>query len=304
MADARAGEWTWPAPEAILHPGVAARLAAPFRESRFTYERYTELLDRLIVDERVAVVPLRDLLDAPEDRLVVAIRHDVDDRLDSALHLAGLERDRGLSTTYFVLHTAPYYGRAIVPALRRLQELGHEVGWHNDLVTLHALEGRDPRGYLAGELERLRAAGIEIRGTSVHGSHAALSRGLDNRFFFSDASEEPRFANYALARSDRSGTPTGTLAEYGLDYDADHLGNDAFFSDAYFDRRGRRWHPDELDLAAYSAGEKLVLLLHPCHWDSSLAAKVTRVYGRVAARLAARRFRGTGASSAIPSSES
>src|SRR5205085_4117064 len=109
----------------------SSRLLFPLVERRFTYAEYARFLDRL--GDR-HVVPMREFARGAGD---VALRHDVDSRLDSALELAGVEHDRGLRATYFVLHTAPYWDDAeLVPKLRGLQELGHEVGFHNDLVTL------------------------------------------------------------------------------------------------------------------------------------------------------------------------
>src|SRR5205807_4619721 len=93
----------------------------------------------------------------------IALRHDVDDRLESALELARREHARGLRATYFVLHSAPYWEREdLVERLRELQALGHELGWHNDLVTLALVHGRDPAEYLRRELDRLRSAGIDL----------------------------------------------------------------------------------------------------------------------------------------------
>jgi hypothetical protein len=76
----------------------------------------------------------------------------------------------------------------------------------------------------------------------------------------------------------------GRLADFGLIYEAYHLGEDRYFSDARFDERGRRWHPELLDLHSLRPGERVVVLVHPCHWDQSLGAKYARVVQRLARR--------------------
>ena len=207
-----------------------------------------------------------------------ALRHDVDDRLESALELARREHARGLCATYFVLHTAPYYGRAdLLDRLRELQALGHEVGWHNDLVTLALVHGVEPGSYLRRELERIRGGGVDVTGVSAHGSPWCHRLGFHNDYAFSDLPQPiPGFPTRF--------EPIGMLADFGLDYDAYSLGEDAYFSDSRFDH-GRRAHPADFHL---DAGKRTIVLTHPCHWDASPTAKA----GRLARRLA-RRFTGT-----------
>ena len=111
---------------------LSSRVLFPLSERRFTYAEYDRFLDRLAGRE---VVPLWEFAAGRGD---MALRHDVDDRLESALELARREHARGLRATYFVLHTAPYWEREdLVDRLRELQALGHEVGWHNDLSLIH-----------------------------------------------------------------------------------------------------------------------------------------------------------------------
>src|SRR5437588_9454479 len=141
---------------------LSSRLFFPLVERRFTYAEYARFLDRL--GDR-HVVPLREFARGAGD---LALRHDVDSRLESALELARLEHDRGLRATYFVLHTALYWSDPeLLPRLRRLQELGHEVGFHNDLVTLQRLEGIDAAAYLREQLARLRDGGIDVVGVAA-----------------------------------------------------------------------------------------------------------------------------------------
>jgi hypothetical protein len=233
------------------------------------------------------VLPLRELRDAPADGVLVGLRHDVDTRLDSALVLAELERRHGIRSTYFVLHTAGYYGvtrpgraerdPSLLPSLRRLAELGHEVGWHNDLVTLQLVYGLDPVEYVAGELAWLRANGIEVVGTAAHGSVHCHRLGFHNNDFFLDWPQSREGEPQRAVRRAR-------LADLGLAYEAYHLGENNYYSDARFDERGRRWHPELMELEQLRPGERSIVLVHPCHWDGSLAAKYRRLAGRVLGR--------------------
>jgi len=94
--------WRLPRSEELLRPHPLRRLVEPARERRFTYDRYDAFLARLLADPRVRPLPLRELAATdPEGRVLVGLRHDVDDRLDSALRMAELEYRRGVRATYF-----------------------------------------------------------------------------------------------------------------------------------------------------------------------------------------------------------
>jgi hypothetical protein len=257
---------------------LASRLLFPLVEGAFTYRRYDEWLDTIA---SVNVVPLRELAGATTP--VVGLRHDVDERLDGALELARLEHRRGLRSTYFVLHTAPYYadrGR-LVPALRRLQDdYGHEIGWHNDLATLSLVQGVDPGPYLERELAALRGAGIDIVGSAAHGSPHAHHLGYHNNYVFAGWDDpQPGFPRVDVgAKLDPS--------QFGLEYEAYHLPYDVYVSDSRFDG-GRRMHPSRL--GTVMPDQRAVVLVHPCHWDRSRLAKAGRLGRKVARRLVNRR---------------
>ncbi|MDX6492290.1 MAG: hypothetical protein QOH02_225 [Gaiellaceae bacterium] len=248
---------------------LASRVLFPLTERRFTYAEYDRFLDRL---EGRDAVPLREFAEGHGD---TALRHDVDDRLESALELARREHARGLRATYFVLHTAPYWTRDdLLDRLGQLQALGHEVGWHNDLVTLALVHGGNPAEYLRRELDRLRSAGIDVVGVAAHGSPWCHRLGFHNDYAFADLPQPiPGFPTRF--------EPIGTLADFGFDYDAYSLGEDTYFSDSRFDR-GRRAHPSNFRL---EPGRRAIVLTHPCHWDASTAAKTRRLARRVAQRL-------------------
>ena len=248
---------------------LASRVLFPLTERRFTYAEYERFLDRVSGRD---VVPLRDFARGLGD---LALRHDVDDRLDSALALARLEHERGLRTTYFVLHSAPYYSRPnLLDSLRELELLGHEVGWHNDLVTLALVHGVDPGPYLREELERLRGGEIDVVGVAAHGSPWCHRLGFHNDYAFADLPQpRPGFPTRF--------EPIGTLADFGFAYDAYSLGEDAYFSDSRFER-GRRAHPADFQL---EPGKRTIVLTHPCHWDASPVAKAGRLAHRVARRV-------------------
>ncbi|MEA2398393.1 MAG: hypothetical protein QOK25_1949 [Thermoleophilaceae bacterium] len=273
-------------------------LARPWTERRFVHADYERLLDGLTDSSRFLVVPLREFATAPRDRVVVGLRHDIEERFQSALEMGALEAERGLRATYFILHTARYYARmgwrrsqhdeSLIPGLRRLQEMGHEVGWHNDLVTLQAVHGIEPRQYLAAELEWLRGHGIDVRGAASHGSYWAHRLSYHNNYFFEDFDElHEGFPNTDAVQvgERRCQLSKGRLREFGFEYEAYHLGEDHYFSDARFDAAGHRWHTDAIDLARLEPGDRAIVLTHPDYWDPSVTRKALRTVVWSARRL-------------------
>ncbi len=153
-------------------------------------------------------------------------------------------------------------------------DLGHEVGWHNDLVTLACVHDIDARSFVAEELARLRDGGLRIEGTASHASPWCAALGFHNQYFFEGLTADPGVS--ALRDGADSGCKRriekATLAEFGFAYEAYFLGEDDYVSDFTF-QAGRRWHPDAFDPAAVGAGRTAIVLVHPCHGDRSARCK-------------------------------
>lgn len=65
----------------------------------------------------------------------VILRHDIDNSLPQALRLAENEAEEGVKSTWFVLLRTDFYNPASAASqkiLRRIRELGHEIGLHFD----------------------------------------------------------------------------------------------------------------------------------------------------------------------------
>ena len=118
----------------------------------------------------------------PKNKIRVSIRHDVDSDIVAAVKQAEIERDLGIVSSWYILHTAPYYGyfqnkvfhryRCMGYVYRYLQELGHEVALHTDSLLIyqeHQINGAEA---LVTEIEWLRSLGIDIKGTVAHNSRS------------------------------------------------------------------------------------------------------------------------------------
>lgn len=110
-------------------------------------------------------------LDDPEPERVVYLRHDLDFLTSSALPFAEAEAELGFRATYYVLPTGPYnmFSTANRDALRRLVELGHEVGLHYDVQAFAGATTEAHRAELDAQKRALEdVAGCRVTTISTH----------------------------------------------------------------------------------------------------------------------------------------
>lgn len=160
------------------------------------------------------------------------LRHDVDATTDFAVRMAEFEAARQVRSTYFVMLRSPLYNalsRACTDDVRRIVELGHEVGLHFDAAF-------DPASSVpvAARIERELAVlsgmtGVTASAFSFHQPDAAL---LASRIVV-----------------------TGAVNAYALDAEGWQ-----YISDSNRDWRGR----DVLGMIAQRG--LLQILVHPMWW--------------------------------------
>ena len=235
-----------------------------------------------ILRQAESVVSVRTVLDLPlgqRSPRLVALRHDTDSDIDNAVHFAEWEAARGYKASYYVLHTDWYYregfagppSRYVLRALERIQHLGHEIGLHNNAITVALRSGRDPAEVLRSELDYLRRAGFDVVGTAAHGDALCRALGYNNGEVFLEA---PRPNHGPAARTITGSDPASgrTLAcdlqpvsmrSLGLTYEANFIENRYYVTDSH-----GRWNRP-LDVAAQQFDRRdaiLAFLVHPAWW--------------------------------------
>ena len=91
--------------ELIIKDNVKAR------DTLFSYDNYERFIGRLVKSNRFIFVPHNEFETTySKDKIVISLRHDIDYDINSALRFARREHKLGVRATYFVLHTADYYG--------------------------------------------------------------------------------------------------------------------------------------------------------------------------------------------------
>lgn len=184
------------------------------------------------------VVALRRIADGDNDGLTIGLRHDVDDRgWPVALAMAEREAHFGWCSTYYFLHTAPYWGTpGFIAGVERIVALGHEVGLHNNALTVWYRTGDDPFQTFYEALAALREwSGAPIRSTAGHGDEDCYVGRFVNYSMFEGCDPGPAWRSF----EELTGMEPRPLSDFGLDYHGDHLPRSCYISDS-----GGRWTHD------------------------------------------------------------
>lgn len=176
----------------------------------FTLDAYAQLL-RAVQEAGYRLVSFAHYVrEAHAEDRVFVLRHDVDRRPANALAKARLEADLGAEATYFFRVVKESYNEAI---MRDIADLGHEIGYHYEDLTLARGDMKRASALFAEHLDRFRQV-YPIETICMHGS--PLSR-WDNRLLFGHID----YRDY------------GILAEPYFDLDFDQV--------FYLTDTGRRW---------------------------------------------------------------
>jgi hypothetical protein len=238
------------------------RTHAPFQPA--------DLLELEQLYERASrVVAMADVFDGDHASDVIAIRHDCDNVIAPAVQLAEWEADRGYRSTYYVLHSAPYWQDkpTLQAALEVIAGCGHEIGLHNDALTVALLTGQDPAEVIEEALADLRGYGHEIRSTVAHG-HALcrVANYVNDEMWI--GCHRPDYGS-PVRELEHEGrrvfiTPR-SLSAFGLDFDANWLPRGDYLSDS-----GGRWSQWDDAIGAFPARGQLHVLQHPDWWPQAL----------------------------------
>jgi hypothetical protein len=216
-----------------------------------------------LLDQAIAVVTMETIADGLTDHRMIGMRHDCDNVILPAVEMAIWEADRGYRSTYYILHTSPYWQDKTLlrRSLEQIAGLDHEIGIHNDAITVALETGRDPAEILHEAIDELRGYGHLIRSTVAHGNRrCSVDRYVNDEMFTSC-----QRADYGAV--ERLGFTPTPLTAFGLDFDANWLPRGDYLSDS-----GGAWsQPFDQVAATYPAKGQLHMLVHPDWWGEAFA---------------------------------
>jgi hypothetical protein len=267
------------------------RSKAPFRREDL------DELDAEFLAKADRVVPLADVAAGDRAPNVIGLRHDCDagHSLATAVKMARWEHDRGYRSTYYLLHTSPYWTAPEFPDLvERIALFGHEIGIHVNALAEALRTGEHPDLILERALKRLRGFGHDVRGAAGHGDRLCTFHAGDGEPWFANDEQfteclrtkvggvETGGPGRMLWRGDSSLTLTPRpLADFGLEYEALFCALPFHFR---FSDSGGRWTGRGWDETAAVFAEQVTvtdlptetddprqlhLLVHPDWWSNA-----------------------------------
>ena len=207
-----------------------AQVEANYAQLANPFHYYRELIDFLsAVGRSISIVPLADLMtETAGQGSRIAIRHDVDADPITAVRCARYLARTGIPGSFYLLHTAPYYGLfqqgmfvrspLLQKWVRELILAGCEIGLHNDALGVYLHHGFDGAQALTTEIAWLRDQGAVVKGTVAHNSGPAY--GAENSEVF-----HGRLLWSRSVRRNGKRLPLGVLSEQavGLTYEGTYV---------------------------------------------------------------------------------
>ena len=148
------------------------------------FDHYCDFIQGIIDLPDTEVVPLKDFFTAAgEGKRLMSLRYDIDADPYTALRMARYNARFGVCGSFYLLHTAYYYGTMSEGVFMRnplLKEwllgfvvAGCEIGLHVDAFSLYINFNVDGASAVCEELRWLRAQGAKVFGTVAHNSFPA-----------------------------------------------------------------------------------------------------------------------------------
>jgi hypothetical protein len=231
---------------------------------------YADLLKlEALYQQATFVLPVEDVYDGGTEPTDIAVRHDCDNVIAPAVDMATWECERNYVSTYYILHTSPYWQnkRVLRESLDIIAESGHNIGIHNDALTVALETGRDPNEILHEAVEELRRYGHEIRSTVAHGNQLChVAKYVNDEMFEGCSRPDQGHPDRVLEhRGRRVPITPAPLSEFGLDFDANWLPRGDYLSDS-----GGAWSkPFDEVAAGWPAAGQLHMLVHPDWWAAA-----------------------------------
>lgn len=265
-----------------ISDGISVDNGYHIHDSNLNLKAYDAFLKYLTSSNHFKIVTQREFANATSnDKVIISLRYDIDDDINAAIKFAYREKKYGIRSTYYILHSSGYYGITklnyfkrndkIIRYLQKIQnDFGQEIGWHNDLVTLQIVYNIDSRKYLKDELGWLRANGINVYGAVAHGREYCYQYHYLNSYFWNHTigASQGFFYNweYVPIGGEYKKIEKDNLSSYNLEYDGDQFMADYRFADVNRDN-GKMWYMGKVNFDAIQPGKKVIIILHPQHWD-------------------------------------
>lgn len=196
-----------------------------YREINNPFWYYEKLVEDLLAIEDVEILPIREFSKQinVHQKKIIGFRHDIDADPITAVKCARALARFGLSGSFYLLHSAVYYGEfydnvfirnpKIQEWVKQIVIAGSEIGIHNDAIGISNKYHIDGLQHLKNEIAWLQSLGTNIYGTVAH-----------NNYIVNEAENYEIFKEFVLFRRKwldplSKNIAQTTLQELGLEYE-------------------------------------------------------------------------------------
>ena len=124
---------------------------------------------------------------------IIVIKHDVEDKPNNALRLAKIENKYGINATYYFQGDLVVDNKKII---QEIKELGHEIGYHYDVMDSNEGEYSDAIIEFSDYLNIFNDIGIVIMSVCPHGNPLKIrSNWSSNKDFFRSKEVQEKYSN-------------------------------------------------------------------------------------------------------------
>ncbi|MBL8080139.1 MAG: hypothetical protein JNM55_19375 [Anaerolineales bacterium] len=193
------------------------------------FDDYQRFIDDLRSITDIQLVPVKDLMSSGRGfNKTIALRFDIDVEPVAAVRLARYNARFGIPSSFFLLHTAYYYGvmqgqvfyrnPLLKDLVKALIVCGCEIGLHTDALSLYLDHDVDGATAIIEEINWLRSQGVHINGTVAHNSFPVYN--AENFEIFGGY----RLFDRSVGEIKGKSYPLGVLTEtkLGLTYEANY----------------------------------------------------------------------------------
>ena len=224
----------------------------------FTLDKYRELCSALLENHYVPLTFSEYMENSNElsDKFAI-IRHDVDRKPFNALRMAELENEIGVRSTYYFRY--PYTFK--VEIIKRIIDLGHEIGYHYEVLSKANGDHEKAKELFEKELGKFREI-YDVKTICMHGS--PLSK-FDNR----DLWKAYNFTSFGIIGESylSLGKDVDYFSDTGRNWNSKNKKRDFIYNKV--ERFSLDNTAELIDLIKTGPSQKICIVAHPERWSST-----------------------------------
>jgi hypothetical protein len=228
-----------------------------FKSLDFTLDKYQELCQ--VIGEKYKVYTVFEYLSEKPEGAIAVMRHDVDRKIKNALLLAEREHVMGIRSSYYFRY--PFTFRPDI--IKKIRNLGHEIGYHYEVLSKTKGDFGKAATLFASELEEFRKI-CPVNTICMHGSPLSKfnNRDLWSRYdYHSYGIYGEAFLSFEQQNNDFR-----YLTDTGRTWSGKHSLRDVMKNESLF----LESTDDLINWMQHTAGKNLYLTVHPERWSANV----------------------------------